>query len=84
MPTEFEKLASEMLSNQALNGKTDALKNLAGTRDAQKIKQMLGDGNTVKSAMERGDSAALESIVKNVLSTEEGARLARELAKMFK
>lgn len=87
MPTDFEKLASDLLSGHnsaAFNGKNDALKNLAETQDAQKIKQMLGNGDTVKKAMASGDTAALESIVKNVLSTKEGARLAEELAKMFK
>lgn len=86
MPTDYEKLASDLLAgktNPALSGKSDALKSLAETQDAQKIKKMLGNGDTVKKAMESGDTAALESIVKNVLSTKEGARLAEELAKMF-
>ena len=85
MPTDFEKLASQIMNgNSALTGKDTALKNLAETQDAQKIKQMLGNGDSVKKAMASGDSAALESIVKNILSTKEGARLADELAKMFK
>ncbi len=87
MSTNFEKLASDLLSGKnttAFSGKNDALKNLAETQDAQKIKQMLGNGDTVKKAMASGDTAALESIVKTVLSTKEGARLAEELAKMFK
>ena len=87
MPTDFERLASDLLAghnNTAFTGKNDALKNLAETQDAQKIRQMLGNGDTVKKAMASGDTAALESIVKNVLSTKEGARLAEELAKMFK
>ena len=85
MPTDFEKLASQFMSgNSALKGKDNALKNLAETQDAQKVKQMLGNGDTVRKAMASGDSAALESIVKNILSTKEGARLADELAKMFK
>ena len=85
MPTDFEKLASQIINgNSALKGKDTALKNLAETQDAQKIKQMLGNGDSVKKAMASGDSATLESIVKNILSTKEGARLADELAKMFK
>ena len=86
MPTDFDKLASDLLAghNSALNGKNAALKNLAETQDARKIKQMLGNGDTVKKAMASGDTAALESIVKNILSTKEGARLAEELARMFK
>ena len=86
MPTDFEKLASDLLAghNAALNGKNTALKNLAETQDAQKIKQMLGNGDPVKKAMASGDTAALEGIVKNILNTKEGARLAEELAKMFK
>jgi len=85
MPTDFDKLASQFLGgNSALKGKDNALKNLAETQDAQKVKQMLGNGDSVKKAMASGDSAALEGIVKNILSTKEGARLAEELAKMFK
>ena len=85
MPTDFEKLASQFMSgNSTLKGKDNALKNLAETQDAQKIKQMLGNGESVKKAMASGDSAALENIVKNILSTKEGARLADELSKMFK
>lgn len=86
MPTDYEKLASDIMSgkpNAALNGKSDELKKLTESADAQKVKQMLGGGDAVKKAMESGDSAALESIVKNVLSTKEGAKLASELAKMF-
>lgn len=86
MPTDFEKLASDLINgreNAELNGKSNALKELAGSRDAQKVKHMLGDGSAVKQAMAAGDTAALEKIVKNVLSTGEGARLAEELAKMF-
>ena len=87
MPTDYEKLASDLLNgkdNPSLRGKSAALKNLASSKDAQKIKQMLGNGDTVKKAMENGDTATLQNIVKNVLNTEEGARLAEELAKMFK
>ena len=87
MPTDYEKLASDLMrgkSNPMLDGKSSALKNLANTREAQKIKQMLGDGDALKTAMNSGDTAAMENIVKNVLSTKEGARLAEELAKMFK
>ena len=85
MPTDFEKLASQFLgNNSALKGKDNALKNLAETQDAQKVKQMLGNGESVKKAIESGDNAALKDIVTNILSTKEGARLADELAKMFK
>ncbi len=87
MPTEFEKFASELLAghnNAALKGKENNLKNLAETQDAQKIRQMLSNGDSVKKAMARGDTAALENIVQNILSTQEGARLAEELVKMFK
>ena len=53
MPTDFEKLASQFLSgNSALKGKDNALKNLAETQDAQKVKQMLGNGESVKKAIE--------------------------------
>ena len=87
MPTDFEKLASDLLSgrqNPALNGKSDAIRQLADSGDAQKVRRMLGSGDTVKKAMETGDAAALQDIVSKVLSTDEGARLAAELAKMFK
>lgn len=87
MPTDFEKFAADMLRGKTgadIEAKSDALRSLSETQDAKKIKQMLGDGSSVKNAMKSGDTAALESIVKNVLSTKEGARLAEEISKMFK
>ena len=86
MPTDFEKLASDLLSgkqNPTLNGKSSAIRQLADSGDAQKVRRMLGGGDSVKKAMESGDTASLQDIVNKVLSTEEGARLAAELAKMF-
>lgn len=86
MPTDFEKLATDLLNgrnNTALDGKSKALRSLADTQDAKKIKQMLGGGDTVKKAMSSGDKGEIESIVRNILSTKEGARLAEEIAKMF-
>ena len=86
MSTDFEKLASDLMNgqpNQAFSDKSDALRQLAGSADAQKVKTLLGDGESVKKAMQSGDTAALQGIVKSILGTREGARLAEELARMF-
>ena len=86
MATNYEKIAADLMkgkSNPALSSKSSAIKQLAGSKDAQKVRSLLGDEAAVKRAMESGDAAALQSIVKSVLSSQEGARLVAELAKML-
>jgi hypothetical protein len=87
MPTDYEKLAFELMNKNGLNNLTknaDALKKLADSPDAKKIKSIIGDEGKMTSALMSGDTAALQEIVKSVLSTEEGARLAEQLKGMLK
>ena len=63
-------------------GKTEDLKKLAESADGQKLSRML-DGDAVEQAAKNGDSDALRSILSNVLSTQEGKRLAESIQKLM-
>ncbi len=87
MSTDYEKLANELMNKNGLGSlaaNAEALKKLADSPDARKVKSIIGDQGKVTDALAKGDAAALQNIVKSVLSTEEGARLAEQLKNMFK
>jgi hypothetical protein len=86
MSTDFEKLANDLMSggNSMLKGKADEIKKLASSGDGQKVRKMMGNTDDLKKAVERGDAAALQKVIKNVMSTEEGARLAQKLSELLK
>lgn len=87
MPTDYEKLAYELMNKNGLTDltkNTDALKKLVNSPDARKVKNLIGDEGKMTAALVNGDTAALQDIVKSVLSTEEGARLAEQLKSMLK
>lgn len=71
---DLEKLGQELQKR----GKTDKLKSLADSADGQAIGRML-DPAEVERAAKSGDAAALQSILTQVLSTDEGRRLAESL-----
>ena len=64
-------------------GKTDDLKRLAESADGQKLGQMI-DARAVEQAARSGDAAALSALLRSVLSTEEGRRLARQAENLLK
>ena len=64
-------------------GKTDDLKRLAESADGQKLGQMI-DARAVEQAARSGDAAALSALLRSVLSTEEGKRLARQAENLLK
>ena len=61
-------------------GKTQKLKSIAESADGQKIGRML-DPKAVEKAAKSGDTDALRGILGQVLSTDEGRRLAESLRK---
>ena len=63
-------------------GKTEDLRKLAESADGQKLSRML-DGKAVEQAARSGDSEALRSMLSNVLSTQEGKRLAESIQKLM-
>ena len=57
------------------SGKKDRLKSLADSAEGRAVSRML-DPAAVEKAAKSGDTAALQSILSDVLSTDEGKRLA--------
>lgn len=64
-------------------GKTGDLKRLAESADGRKLGQMI-DARAVEQAARSGDAAALSALLRSVLSTEEGRRLARQAENLLK
>lgn len=74
----FEDVGREL----ARQGKTDDLKKLAESADGQKISRMI-DTEKIQQAAKSGDSKALHDMLSQVLSTDEGRRLAESVRKML-
>lgn len=62
------------------SGKKDRLKSLTDSAEGRAVSRML-DPAAVEKAAKSGDTAALQSILSDVLSTDEGKRLAERLKK---
>lgn len=62
------------------SGKKDRLKSLADSAEGRAVSRML-DPAAVEKAAKSGDTAALQSILSDILSTDEGKRLAERLKK---
>ena len=75
---DLEKLAQELRRE----GKADGIRALADSADGRKLGQMI-DGRAVEQAVRSGDSAALQQILRGVLGTAEGRRLAEDLRRML-
>jgi hypothetical protein len=76
---DLETMAKELRKN----GKAEGIRALADSADGQKLGQMI-DAKAVEKAVKGGDSAALQQILRGVLSTAEGQRLAENIRKMMK
>ena len=61
-------------------GKSDALMKLAESADGKAVSRLV-DAEAVGKAAKNGDMAALQDILRGVLSTDEGKRLAESLRK---
>jgi hypothetical protein len=82
MSNDYEKLAYELMNKNgfdSLAANADALKKLADSPDGRKVKNIIGDQGKMTAALNKGDTAAIQDIVKSVLSTEEGVRLAEQI-----
>lgn len=62
------------------SGKSDKLRQLADSADGEAVSRMV-DAEKIGKAAKSGDMAALQDILRGVLSTEEGKRLAENLKK---
>ncbi len=72
----IEKLGEELRKS----GRSDALMKLAQSPDGKAVSRLV-DAETVGRAAKNGDMDALRDILRGVLSTEEGKRLAESLRK---
>lgn len=64
-------------------GKTGALKRLAESEDGKRLARSL-DAGALTEAARTGDSAALTRLLRGVLSTPEGQRLAKGVEELMK
>ena len=64
-------------------GKTEALRQLAASGDARRLAERM-DGAKAREALRRGDGASLSALLQQVLTSEEGRRLARQVEDMMK
>lgn len=77
---DFEKVGKELQKS----GKADkVVKSLANSEEAKRLSSML-DTKAVENAAKSGDAAALKGILKQVLDTDEGKRLAQMLGEAMK
>ena len=75
----FETLGREL----ERRGKTGEIRRLAESADGKSLAARI-DAKAVEDAARSGDSDALRSILRQVLSTGEGQRLAASIRKMMK
>ena len=73
---DLEKLGAELNKS----GKGEKLKSIADSAEGKAISRMV-DSARVEQAAKSGDTAALRDILSQVLSTDEGTRLAEKLKK---
>lgn len=73
---ELERLGRELEKS----GRRAALMKLAESADGKAVSRLV-DAEAVGKAAKSGDMAALEDILRGVLSTDEGKRLAESLQK---
>ena len=66
-------------------GKEDKLKKLSMSPEGQKVRSMLEpDSERLKKAVESGNTEELKKTLSGIMSTNEGAKLIKQLSDMFK
>ena len=86
LSVEIEYNASEGVKGmdiEKISGKADKLRELADSEDCRALGAML-DAATVAKAIASGDSSAIGGILRQVLSTEEGKRVAQKINEAMK
>jgi len=87
MSTDFKKCAENLLNSESggqVRRKKTEIQELANSPDGMKIKTMLDRNGALSDAVESGDITALKDVLSRVLSTDEGARLAKKLSELMK
>ncbi len=81
MQSDLKSAADQFLAGedgQRLSRKKEDLKRLAASADGEKVRSMLEKGG-FEDAVRRGDTGALKNAVSDIMKTDSGARLMREL-----
>ena len=88
MPNGFQNSANKFLNSkdaQRLSQKKEEIEKLANSSDGQKVKELLtSNGHDLQSAIEKGDIDKLRGAVSDILKTDAGARLYKQLSDMMK
>lgn len=74
----LENLGRQLQSS----GKADKIKQIAQSDEGQRLSQMV-DVKAIEAAAKSGDNQALRSLLGQILSTEEGRRLAENVKKIM-
>ncbi len=85
MSTDFQKAAQDFMSSkdgQKLAGKKGEIERLAASKDGETVRSILQQGG-FGEAVKKGDADAIRNAINNVVSTEAGSRLLRELQEMM-
>lgn len=69
--------------SKKLKEKQSEIEKLAASDDGAKVSSILSECGAA-DALQRGDTAALKNALENILKTDEGSRLCRQLSDMFK
>ena len=72
--SDLEKLAREL----ERSGRAGALRELAASPEARRLAERV-DAKAAEEALRSGDAGALAALLRGVLGTDEGRRLAREV-----
>jgi len=85
MAGELNKAAEEFLSTDAgkkLAGRKDELQKLTRSSDGQQVRRML-EGRDIGAAISKGDTEVLKNTLSDIMNTEAGARLVKQLSELM-
>ncbi len=87
MNNRFDKMAQDLLNSPSgakLSAHSSELQKLADSSDGQKVKEMLDRNGGLSDAFEKGDVEALRQKLAQVMQTDAGSRLAKQLSDLMK
>jgi len=83
---DFGKLADSLLDNskiQKISSKQSDIEKLANSAEGKKVSELV-DKKSLVQAIEKGDASVMQNAIKNIMKTEEGARLVQQINEMMK
>lgn len=87
MANDFENLAGSFLSGESgkkIGAKKSEIERLANTPDGKRVKEMLEQNGSIEKALADGDIETIKSAITSIMSTQSGARLAKQLGDLMK